>query len=101
MKNEQTAEAANPHEGSSLEEFLREEGILDEATNRAVRRVIAWQLQRAIAEKKISKTDMAARMATSRRQLSRVLNPYDSKVTLETLQRAARAVGRTLRLDLE
>ena len=92
--------AKNPHRGSTLDAFLDEEGINDEATAIAVKRVIAWQLQRAMAEKKISKTDMAARMATSRRQLSRVLNPDDGNVTLETLQRAARAVGHSLRLEL-
>ncbi len=86
--------------GPSVEDFLREDGILEEATSIAVKRVIAWQLQQAMADRKISKTGMAALMQTSRRQLSRVLNPEDGNVTLDTLQRAAKAVGRSLRLEL-
>lgn len=86
--------------GSSLEEFLVEEGVYAEATALAVKRVIAWQLQQAMAERKISKTRMAELMETSRRQLSRVLNPEDGNVTLDTLQRAAKAVGRSLRIEL-
>ncbi len=92
--------STNPHRGSSLDSFLDEEGIKDQATSIAVKRVIAWQLQRAMEDQKISKTDMAARMSTSRRQLSRVLNPDDDNVTLETLQRAAHALGHSLRLEL-
>lgn len=77
-----------------------EDGNLEVATSIAVKRVIAWQLQKAMDERKLNKTDMAALMDTSRRQLSRVLNPEDGNVTLETLQRAAKAVGRSLRLEL-
>jgi DNA-binding Xre family transcriptional regulator len=90
----------NPHRGATLDDFLDEEGINEQATTIAVKRVIAWQIQQAMTVQKISKTDMAARMSTSRRQLSRVLNPDDDNVTLETLQRAAKAVGHSLRLEL-
>lgn len=90
----------NPHSGPTLDDFLNEEGINEQATAVAVKRVIAWQLQQAMRERRISKTDMAAKMETSRRQLSRVLNPDDGNVTLETLQRAAKAVGRSLKLEL-
>jgi DNA-binding Xre family transcriptional regulator len=90
----------HPNRGSSLEDLLTEDGNLEVATSIAVKRVIAWQLQKAMDEQKINKTDMAALMDTSRRQLSRVLNPEDGNVTLETLQRAAKAVGRSLRLEL-
>ena len=92
--------AKHPNRGSSLEDLLREDGNLEAATSIAVKRVIAWQLQKAMADQQISKTDMAARMDTSRRQLARVLNPEDGNVTLDTLQRAAKAVGRSLRLEL-
>jgi antitoxin HicB len=92
--------AENSHRGSTLDDFLNEEGINAQATAIAVKRVIAWQLQQAMTARKISKTAMAARMETSRRQLDRVLNPDDGNVTLDTLQRAARAVGRSLRLEL-
>lgn len=90
----------NPHRGSTLDAFLDSEGINDQVNAIAVKRVIAWQLQQAMVEQKISKTDMAARMSTSRRQLSRVLNPDDDNVTLDTLQRAAQALGHSLRLEL-
>ena len=90
----------NPHRGSSLQSFLEENGIAEEATSLAVKRVIAWQLAEAMKENGLSKTAMAARMQTSRQQLDRVLNPDDNNVTLETLQRAAKALGRSLRLEL-
>ncbi len=94
------ARARNPHRGATLDDVLDEDGINEQVTAIAVKRVIAWQLQQAMLDRKISKTEMAARMATSRQQLSRVLNPDDNNITLETLQRAARAVGRTLRFEL-
>ncbi len=94
------ARAVNPHRGATLDDVLDEDGINEQVTAIAVKRVIAWQLQQAMLDRKISKTEMAARMATSRQQLSRVLNPDDNNITLETLQRAARAVGRTLRFEL-
>lgn len=90
----------HPNVGSSLEDFLKEDGTYEAATMIAVKRVIAWQLEKAMAERDLSKTEMAALMETSRRQLSRVLNPDDGNVTLDTLQRAAKAVGRKLRLEL-
>lgn len=95
-----TNEAGNPHHGSSLEDFLAEDGILESATTLAVKRVIAWQLMEEMKRQGLSKTDMATRMETSRRQLDRVLNPNDDNVTLQTLDRAARAVGHSLRLEL-
>ncbi len=90
----------HPNVGSSLEDFLNEDEALDRATAIAAKRVLAWQLQEAMTENKLTKTDMAARMKTTRAQLDRVLNPDDGNVTIETLQRAATAVGRKLRLEL-
>ncbi|MBT9288264.1 helix-turn-helix domain-containing protein [Prosthecodimorpha staleyi] len=90
----------NPNHGSSLEDFLKEDGNLEAATAIAVKRVIAWQLQREMEKQKLTKSAMAKMMQTSRVQLDRVLNPDDGNVTLETLQRAARAVGKELRLEL-
>jgi antitoxin HicB len=90
----------HPNVGSSLEDFLHEEGLTDSATAIAVKRVIAWQLQKAMTKHGLTKTAMAARMATTRAQLDRVLNPQDGNVTIETLQRAASAVGKKLRLEL-
>lgn len=88
----------NPSLGSSLDDFLLEDGNLE--TTPAVKRVIAWQLGEEMSKRKLSKTAMAKLMHTSRAQLDRVLNPEDGNVTLETLQRAAKAVGKTLRLEL-
>jgi DNA-binding phage protein len=90
----------HPNHGSSLEDFLKEDGNLEAATAIAVKRVIAWQLQQEMEKRKLTKSAMAKKMETSRVQLDRVLNPEDGNVTLETLQRAARAVGKELRLEL-
>jgi DNA-binding phage protein len=90
----------HPNEGASLEEFLGEDGNLEAATVIAIKRVIAWQLQEEMAKRKLTKSAMAKMMSTSRGQLDRVLSPEDGNVTLETLQRAAKALGRTLRLEL-
>ena len=90
----------NPRQGTSLEDFLNEDGHLEIATRVAVKRVIAWQLQEEMNRRKLTKTAMAKMMQTSRMQLDRVLNPDDNNVTLETLEKAASAVGRSLKLEL-
>lgn len=89
----------NPHIGSTLDDFLEEEGVRGEFEARAVKEVIAWQLQKAMQEQSISKAKMAEMMHTSRTQLNRLLNP-DQDVTLSTLARAAALVGRTIRVEL-
>ena len=88
------------HEGSSLDAFLKEEGVFEEFQTAAVKEVIAWQLAKEMEVKHLSKTQMAARMKTSRAQLNRLLDPNDGNVTLETLQRAAAILGREVRLEL-
>lgn len=95
-----TSMTKHPNHGTSLEDVLMEDGNLEGATAYAVKRVIAWQLQEEMTRRHLSKTAMAKMMDTSRRQLDRVLNPDDGNVTIETLQRAAKAVGRSLRLEL-
>jgi DNA-binding Xre family transcriptional regulator len=90
----------SPHIGSSFESWLEEEGFREEATAAAIKAVLAFQLSAAMAEKRISKTALAGQMNTSRAQIDRLLDPDNSGVTLETLQKAAKAVGRTLRLEL-
>jgi DNA-binding Xre family transcriptional regulator len=92
--------SGNPHVGSSLDDFLAEEGLLEEATEHAVKRVLAWQIEQEMQARKLTKTAMAKRMETSRAQLDRLLNPANSSVTLHTLQRAAAVLGRRLRLEL-
>lgn len=88
------------HIGSSFDQFLKEEGLHDAAHAHAVKRVLAWQIAEAMKAEGLSKTDMARRMATSRAQLDRLLDPDNDKVRLDTLQRAAAALGRSLRLEL-
>ena len=90
---------SNPHVGSTLDAFLESEGIRDEFEARAVKEVIAWQLQNAMQEQSISKAGMAKLMGTSRAQLDRLFDP-SKDVTLSTLTRAAHVVGRSIRLEL-
>ena len=89
----------NKHLGSSIDDFLREEGIFEEAQAQAVKEVVAWQLSEIMREKAISKSQMAAILKTSRSQLNRLLDP-NSDVTIGSLQRAAAAVGRRLIVEL-
>ena len=92
---------SSPYEGwTSLDEFLDEEGIREEVTARAIKRVIALQLQQAMADEKMSKARMAELMDTSRAQLSRILDPEEFNVTLDTLARAAKVLGRRLSVEL-
>ncbi len=86
--------------GSSLEAFLREEGTYEETTARAIKRVLARQIAKAMKDQGLSKSAMARRMKTSRPALERLLDPQNQAVTLNTLAKAARAVGRQIRLDL-
>ncbi|HWF14339.1 MAG TPA: type II toxin-antitoxin system RelE/ParE family toxin [Candidatus Acidoferrales bacterium] len=88
------------HIGSSLNDFLKEEGILEEARATALKEALAWQVQNAMKKEKINKVEMARRMKTSRAALDRLLDPGYSSVTLQTLCKAARAVGRDLRIEL-
>ena len=91
---------SNPHHGSTFESWLDAEGIREEVTTAAVKAVIALQIAEAMKSKGITKVSMAEQMHTSRAQLDRLLDPGNSSVTLETLQRAAKIVGRELRLEL-
>jgi DNA-binding Xre family transcriptional regulator len=86
----------NKHIGSSFDDFLKQEGILEEATSHAIKRVIAWQLAEAMKEKNISKSEMARRMKTSRTQVERFLDPENDSVQLDTIQKAAAIVGKRL-----
>ena len=86
--------------GSSLDDFLKEEDLYEEVTAKAIKRVIARQLNAVMRENHLTKTMLAKRMQTSRAQLDRLLDPDNDSVTLGTLTRAARAVGRNLRMEL-
>jgi len=87
------------HLGSGIDDFLKQEGIFDEAQIQAVKEVVAWQLARAMRKKRISKTRMAALLRTSRSQVDRLLDPNDD-ITLSSLQRAAAMVGRRVSIEL-
>ncbi len=86
--------------GSSFDRWLSEEGIREEVTASAIKRVLARQIEAAMKEEKVSKAEMARRMQTSRAALDRLLDPGYDAVTLSTLRKAANAVGRELRLEL-
>jgi antitoxin HicB len=88
------------HSGSTLDSLLKEEGILEEVEAVALKRVIAWQLAEIMRAKKISKKSMAALMHTSRSQLDRLLDPENAAVHLATITRAAKVVGKKIRLEL-
>jgi predicted XRE-type DNA-binding protein len=88
------------HWGSTLNDFLKEEGIYEEAKTQVAKEMIAWQIQQAMKKKGLTKKRMAELMETSRTQIDRLLNPRDHNVTLATLEKAAAIVGRQLRLEL-
>jgi len=89
-----------PYMGSSLDDLLEEEGTLAEIESIAIKRVIAWQVKQAMEEKKLTKQAMAKEMKTSRSSLDRLLDPNNPSVTLETIERAAKAIGKRVRLEL-
>jgi len=90
----------NKHIGSSFDDFLAEEGILAETGTIAVKRVIAYQVERMMAEQNLTKTEMSRRMNTSRAALERLLDPANESITLQTLERASKALGRRLQIIL-
>ena len=90
----------NPHAGSSLDDFLKEEGIFEEVEAAALKRALALKIADLMEKKRVQKTAMAREMQTSRAALNRLLDPGNTSVTLGTLTRAARALGRKLKIDL-
>lgn len=90
----------NPHFGSSLEDFLAAEGLLEEATEHAIKAVVAWQLKTKMDQQHITKAALAKTLHTSRSQIDRVLDPNNDDVTLATMRKAVEAVGGKLKLEL-
>ena len=90
----------NKYIGSNFDDFLEEEGLLAEAEAVAIKRVIAFQIEQLMEQQQLTKSEMAERMATSRASLNRLLDPSNPSVTLQTLERAAAALGKRLRLEL-
>jgi antitoxin HicB len=89
----------NKFSGSDFDDFLAEEGILEEVSSRALKRLLAMQLAEIMAESQISKSQLAELLSTSRSQVDRLLDPENTTVTLESLDKLARAVGRQLRVE--
>jgi antitoxin HicB len=92
--------ASSTDQLTTLDDFLKGEGKLEEFEAVAIKEVLAWQIVEAMKAQNLSRKRLAERMKTSRSQISRLLDPKDGNVTLATLQRAAKIVGRTLRLEL-
>jgi hypothetical protein len=88
------------HIGSRFDDFLREENILEEVQATAIKRVISYQIAQEMKRKKLTKTEMANRMKTSRAALERLLDPDNASITLFTLERAASALGKKLKIEL-
>ncbi len=99
MKTKKKNGAAG-HTGSTFDSFLEEEGIREEVEAVAVKRVISWQLAEAMREKKKTKQAMAKELRTSRSQLDRMLDPQNTAVTLDTISRAARVLGKRLIIQI-
>jgi len=87
------------HMGSSIDDFLKDEGIFEEAQTQAINEVVAWQLAEAMRQQKLSKNKMAMLLKTSRTQVDRLLDPKND-ITLSSLQRAAAMVGRRVSIEL-
>lgn len=92
--------AKNKRIGSSFDDFLAEDGRLEEATAVAIKRVIAWQFEQAMKASGVTKTAMASRMHTSRASLQRLLDANDTGLTLDTLSRGAQALGYRVKVEL-
>lgn len=90
----------NKHKGSDFDAFLKEEGLSAEAEAIAAKRVLAYQFELAMRKRRLSKVSMAKRMQTSRSALDRLLDPENSSVTLQTLERAATVLGKKLKISL-
>ena len=90
----------NKHIGSNFDDFLEEEGLLEECTEAAIKKVITFQIEQVMEKNHVSKTAMANKMNTSRASLDRLLDPNNDSVTLQTMKKAASALGRRLIIEL-
>ena len=90
----------NPHAGSNFDDFLKDEGMFEEVQAKALKRALAEQIEESMQAANISKVKMAEMMATSRSQLDRVLDPDNVAIQLDTLMKAARAVGKTVEIKI-
>ncbi len=90
----------NKHIGSSFDDFLEAENLMAETTAEAIKKILAWQIAEAMKNDRLSKTEMARRMQTSRAALDRLLDPNNCAVTLKTMHKAARVLGKQIRMEL-
>jgi len=90
----------NSRRGSSFSDFLKQEGLYDEVVAQAEKEILAWKLQSAMKEKKLTVSGLAKRMHTSRAAINRILDPANPSITLNTLEKAASALGKRWRFDL-
>lgn len=95
-----TATRKKGHLGSSFTDFMKEKGLHEEASAVAIKRVLAWELERTMHNDGVTKNEMARRMHTSRSQLDRILDPDNDRIQLDTVFKAARALGRDVKLEL-
>jgi antitoxin HicB len=86
--------------GSSFDDYLKDEGVYEEFSAVAIKRVLAWQLEQAMKKDGVSKNEMAKRMHTSRSQLDRILDPDNDKIQLDTVFKAAQVLGREVKMEL-
>lgn len=100
MSQASKANSKNPRIGSNFEDYLREEGQLEEATSLAMKRIVSWEFSEAMRQSAVSQAEMARRMGTSRAVVHRLLDHTDPSVTLLTMTRAATALGRTMQFEL-
>jgi DNA-binding phage protein len=90
----------NQHTGSNFDDFLEEEGIIEEASAKAHKRLLALQIADIMKTENMTKTSLANKLQTSRSQLDRILSPDNTAITIDVLERLARAVGKTLHIEL-
>jgi antitoxin HicB len=95
-----TSKNPNPHDGSNFDDFLKEQGIYEEVVARAEKEILAWKIEEAMKEKRMTVTALAKAMGTSRAAVDRIINPSNPSITLLTLQKAAAALGKRWKLDL-
>ena len=100
MPTSKTLKTRNKHRGSSLEDFLKQEGLLKDAQAVAFKRALALKVNDLMKKKRMNKSAMAARMRTSRAAVHRLLDPNNTSVTLATLNRAARSLGCKVKIEL-
>lgn len=100
MPTSKAAKSKNKHRGSSFESFLKKDGLREEVHAAALKRAIALKLDDLMKQKRVNKSVMAVQMRTSRAAIHRLLDPENTSVTLATLNRAARSLGRKLKIEL-